>query len=177
VKRFKRSVVAAAGIAGLLTCVAAAFFVGSFSASGSHEGTVGEGGTGVKTLPVTLNWENAKLTPTTPVALTAALTNSSKKQLIFHHVEAVFTSTASGCKAAEWFAIKSTSERWTEIFQEAPTVMHQFEYATGTHSIGDEVGIEGGTPTFTVAMVEPGGPIDQSACEGAPLTLQMKFSE
>jgi hypothetical protein len=175
-KKFKRGTWAAMGIAGFLTVGAFAFFVGSFTADGSHEGTVGEGGTGTKTLPVTLNWEDAKLTPTNSVPLTATLSNTSKKQVVFHRVEAIFTTTAPGCKP-EWFAVKSNSERWNEKFNVAHET-GEFKYAVGTHTIGEEVGVEASMiPTFTVAMVEPEGPVDQSACEGAPLKLEMKFSE
>jgi hypothetical protein len=171
-KRFRWGVRVTSLAVGLAVTCAMAFFIGSFMADGTHTGTAGSGGTGTKTLPISLNWEDGKLTPTHAVPLTATFTNTSKGVVKFSHAVATFSSSAPGCEA-KWFRVKSSSSRWTEKL--AKGEMGEFLYAPGAHSLGDEVGIEGAPPTFTVEMVET--EVDQSACEGAPVTLEVKLTE
>jgi hypothetical protein len=169
-KRFKWGVRVTALALGLAMTAAMAFFIGSFMADGTHEGTVGSGGTGTKTLSVSLNWEDGKLTPTNPVPLTASVQNTTTKTLTFHHAVATFTSTAPGCEG-KWFKVGSSAEFWREAFSGQTK---EIVYAPGSHGLGMMVGVEN-APTFAVEMTETS--VDQSACEGAPLKLEVKLTE
>lgn len=169
-KRMKHGVRLTALVVGLATTASLAFFIGSFMADGTHEGTVGSGGTGTKTLAVNLNWEDGKLSPTVPVPLTASVQNTTTKTLTFHHAQAIFTSTAPGCEG-KWFKVGSSSEFWREAFSGQTK---EIEYAPGSHSLGMMVGVEN-APTFTLEMVETS--VDQSSCEGQPLKLEVKLTQ
>ena len=116
--RFKRSAVLTAGALGLLTAVGLAFFVGSFLADGSHEGTVGSGGAGVKTLPIAVDFPSAQLKPGGKVALTAEVENTSSKSVTFTKVKPTVTTGAAGCEAS-WFSVVaegSGAAKWNEAF-------------------------------------------------------------
>ncbi len=171
-KRMKHGVRLTALALGLATTASLAFFIGSFMVDGSHTGTTGSGGTGTKTLPMNVNFPDGQLTPTKAVALTATLNNTTSKALKFTRMTPTITTGAVGCEA-KWFRLRSSSTRWNEIFAN-PTQPREFVYAPGTHSIGDEVGVES-PPTFTLEMTET--EVDQSACESANVTVALKLTE
>jgi hypothetical protein len=171
-KRVKHGLRVTALALGLAVSIACAFFVGSFMVDGSHTGTTGRGGTGTKTLPMNVSFPDGQLTPTQAVPLTATLNNTTSKTLKFTKMTTTITTGAAGCNPA-WFRLRSSSNRWNEIFS-GSTMPREYLYAPGTHSIGDEVGVES-PPTFTLEMTEPG--VDQSACESANVTVALKLTE
>jgi hypothetical protein len=168
-KRIRRSAVLTAGLLGMLTAVGLAFFIGSFAAEGTHTGTAGSGGTGKTTLPIAVSFPDGELTPTHPVELTASLNNTTTKTITFSKFVPTITTGASGCKA-EWFRVVATgtgAARWNENLTEPGS--HEETYTPGTHSIVMTAGTH-----LSLEIQETGA--DQSACEGANVTVAFKLS-
>jgi hypothetical protein len=169
-KRIKHGVRITALAVGLATTASLAFFIGSFMADGTHTGTTGSGGTGTKTLPISVSFPDGQLTPTKTVPFTATLSNTSGKALEFTRLTPTITTGAAGCKP-EWFRLRSPSPFWNEVFSGKAKGM---EYAPGTHALGDMVGVEE-VATFTLEMTET--EVDQSACESTSVTVALKLTK
>jgi hypothetical protein len=166
-------VVLAAGVAGLLTAAACAFFVGSFMADGSHTGTVGEGGKGQGAIPVAVNFPSGELTPEHAVEVTATVENKTTHTVTFEGKPAVtVSSSAPGCEAS-WFALKFTGEaadRWNEWLEGARPEKLRFMAGETAPLVPSPA-----TNKLMLEMKETG--TDQSACEGKPVTLHVHLTE
>ncbi|MGH3373136.1 MAG: hypothetical protein ACRDP6_00205 [Actinoallomurus sp.] len=169
-KRMKHGVRITALAVGLATTASLAFFIGSFMADGTHTGTTGSGGTGTKSLPISVSFPDGQLTPTKSVPLTATLSNTSSKTVKFMHLTPTITTGAAGCEP-KWFKVTSNKTFFTELLNGKAS---ELVYAPGTRSVGMPVGVETET-TFTLEMVETS--VDQSACESTSVTVALKLTE
>lgn len=157
-----------AGVLGFVCTLAVAFFIGNYLGDGQHTGTLGSGGNGSKTLPINVSFEDG-LTPTKSVPLTATVNNNSGKTVEFTGLSATVTTSVEAC-LPQWFKITSNKTFFTELLSGKPS---ELEYAPGSSPVGNPVGVE--TPTtFKIEMVETS--VDQSACESASVTVQMKLT-
>jgi hypothetical protein len=173
--RFKRPAVVTAGFLGLLTAVSLAFFVGSFLADGTHTGTAGSGGTGTKTLSVEVNFPDGELTPTKSVPLTAEVNNTTSKVATFHHLSFAVTTGAAGCNAS-WFKVVPVATGSPEA-AEVPwwqEVLAGTRTATLNYQPGKSPAVNNANAGLRLEMTETG--TDQSACEGAPVTVAAHLS-
>jgi hypothetical protein len=171
--RLRHSGRLAVGILGFLTTLAVAFFIGTYLGEGTHTGTVGSGGTGSQTLPVSVSWPEGELSPTKPVTLTAKLNNTSGKTVTMHHVSFVVASNTSGCEAS-WFEVKAikTSESGSEV-----TVWESIlagQEAALTYAPGERNVVTNAATGLQLKMKDTGA--SQSACEGASITVTGKLS-
>jgi hypothetical protein len=177
-KRMRRGTVVAAGIVGLLTAVSMAFFVGSFVADGSHEGTAGSGGKGTLNIPVAVNFPSNELTPEHAVPLTAEVNNTTTKRATFHHVAFAVTTGAAGCQAS-WFEVKAVGSGSTtagevaelqSIVGGAEVAGQSFSYPAGeTMPL-----VRNSEEALTLVLKETG--TDQEACEGATIKVAVHLS-
>jgi len=167
-RRFRRSVVLAAGIAGVLTAASFAFFVGSFLADGSHEGTAGSGGGGTNTLPVKVNFPSGQLTPEHAVPLTAEVENTTAKSVTFTHVTATVTDAEPSRCLPAWFHVKveggSKPAQWTEALEGKASAPVTLKYEPGTGSL-----FRSGEVAAKLELEETG--TNQEACEGLPVKV------
>jgi hypothetical protein len=148
-----------------------AFFIGSFMADGTHTGTTGSGGTGTKTLPITVDFPDGQLTPTKSVPLTATVSNTTTKTIAFKHLTPTITTGTAGC-LPKWFAVSASTPFFTSALAGSPS--WEVEYAPGTSPLGKPFGAEN-EAKFTLEMVETS--VDQSACEFASVTVALKLTE
>jgi hypothetical protein len=162
-----------AGISGLLLAAACAFFVGNYIVEGSHQGTVGSGGTGTATLPLAVSFPEAELSPTKTVPLTATFNNNTGKTITEHHVKFTITPEASGCKG-EWFLVKvakngegESTTMWESIIGGSEATL---TYPTGEHSV-----VTAGNIELRLAMKEEAA-VNQGACESTKITVAGKVS-
>lgn len=174
-KRARRSTATVAGIVGFLTAVSLAFFVGSFLADGTHTGTAGSGGTGTRTLSVDVSFPDGELTPTKSVPLTAEVNNTTSKVVTFHKVSFTVTTGAAGCNAS-WFKVVPVATGnpeaaelpwWQEVLAGTRT-------ATLNYQPGKSPAVNNANAGLRLEMTETG--TDQSACEGAPVTVAAHLS-
>jgi hypothetical protein len=168
IDRLRHSSRLTAGVVGFLTTLAVAFFIGTYLGEGTKTGTVGSGGSGTQTLPMTINFPNGELTPTKPVALTAEINNTTGKTIQFTKVSFTFSSTAPGCEAS-WFEVKAIgteAESWNAWIGGGTKSV---SYPPGTQPV---VTSSGGS--LQLKMKDTG--TSQAACEGAPLTVTGKLS-
>lgn len=172
-KRMRRTTVLVAGIVGLLTAASFAFFVGSFLADGSHEGTAGSGGTGTNTLPVKVNLLSAQLTPNSPVPLTAEVENTTSKSVTFTHVAATITTAEPAKCLPQWFHVKveggGKSAQWTEALEGKANAPVTLKYEPGTTSV-----FRSSEVTAKLVLEETG--TNQEACEGSPVTVNFHLN-
>jgi hypothetical protein len=174
-KRLKHGVRLTALALGLATTASLAFFVGSFLADGTHTGTAGSGGTGTKTLPITVDFPNAQLTPTQAVIVTAKVENGTSKAVMFKNVSYTVNTGAAGCDPA-WFTVKPYAVGTVEA-AELPwweEVLAGKRTATLNYQPGSQKLVNNSATGIKLVMEESG--TDQSACEGAPVTLRFKLS-
>lgn len=171
--RLRHSTRLAAGALGFITTISVAFFIGSFLGDGSHTGTAGSGGNGTKTVPVKVNFPDGQLTPQQPVTVTAEVENTTGKTVTFHNVAYTVTTGAAGCNPA-WFKVVPTGSGeaaelpwWGEVIdgKRAATL----NYAPGTSPM-----VNNPNTGLRLTMSETG--TDQSACEGAPVTLRFQLT-
>lgn len=176
--RLKHSTRLAAGALGFLTTLSLAFFIGSYLGDGSHTGTAGSGGSGTKSVPVKVNFPDGELTPQHPVPVAADVENTASQRVTFHKVTTTVTSSAPGCQAS-WFEVKAvkagsaTPEEIAEVqaaINGTPVTGSAYSYPPGETMPmvrNQQVGL-------TLVLKETG--TDQSACEGAPVTLRFQLS-
>jgi hypothetical protein len=172
VSRMKTSTRLAAGILGLLTSVSVAFFIGSILGDGSFTGNAGSGGTGTRTVPIKVSFPSGQLTPGNKVSLTADVENNTSKAVTFTTVKPEISTGAAGCTAS-WFKVVAegtSSAKWNEALAgtAAPPVALTYE-ANTTGPL-----TRSAATTLKLEMTETGA--DQSACEGAPITVRMKLA-
>lgn len=176
--RLRHSTRLAAGVLGFVTTISVAFFIGSYLGDGSHTGTAGSGGNGSKNVPVKVNFPDAELTPQHAVPVSAEVENTATQRVTFHNVVATVTSSAPGCQAS-WFEVKAvkagnaTPEEVAEVqaaINGAPITGSAYSYPPGETMPmvrNQQVGLQ-------LVLKETG--TDQSACEGAPVTLRFQLS-
>jgi hypothetical protein len=169
-KRLKRSTVIAAGIVGLLTAASFAFFVGSFAADGSHEGTTGSGGTGARTLPVAVNFPSGELTPTHPIEVSANVENTTQKAVVLHAINTHITTGSAACPPSEFkiVATGSSEKLFTEVLEGNQHVV--LNYAPGTDSVFPN-------PETHIMLEIPDNGKSQEACEGASVKVALEIIE
>jgi hypothetical protein len=168
-KKLKGSFVLTAGIVGLLTAGAFAFFIGSFTSEATHTGTVGSGGTGVGTLPMSISFPEGTLSPTVPVELTALVNNTSGKSVTFHKLTLTVVPEVAACKST-WFIPKvvKLSEGGEGVSAWEGFVMTGEEkadiIAAGEHPVlPSNVGIQ---------LTMKNEAISQSQCEGSKIEVK-----
>ena len=157
----------AVGAVGFLTTLGIAFFIGSYLGDGSHTGTAGSGGEGVKTLPIAVSFPDGQLTPGNTVEITAKVNNTTGAPRTFQHLTADASSTAPGCED-EWLKVEihdPVEDTWGTEVNRALT------YPVGESNVLPK---SGSFQSYEVMMTESG--TDQSACEGAPITVHMHLS-
>jgi hypothetical protein len=172
-KKLKGGFVLTAGLIGLLTCGAFAFFVGSFTAESSHTGTIGAGGTGVGTLAATVSFPEAELSPTKAVPLTMLVNNTAGRMVTFHKLAVTITPEASGCLAS-WFSVKAVKlseggesvtqwEGWVEGKEEKAVNIAAGEHAITPSNIG-------------INLVMKNEATSQAVCENTSIKVVAKVS-
>jgi hypothetical protein len=173
VSRLRHTTRLAAGALGFITTLAVAFFIGSYLGDGSHTGTAGSGGNGTKTVPVKVNFPSGQLTPQTPVDVTAEVENTTSKAVTFTKIKPTITTGAAGCDAS-WFKVivegGGKATQWAEAFAGTAAPPVALTYAAGTTTP-----VLRSTEAKLKLVLEETG-TDQSACEGAPVTLRFQLS-
>lgn len=172
-KRLKRSTVLVAGLTGLALASACAFFVGNFLIEGSHQGTVGSGGTGSATLPMNISWPENELTPSHPVELTAKFENTAGRPITEHKISFTITPEVSGCKAS-WFEIKAVKTGETSMLPEWEGLV-KGEEGTITYPVGENNVVKATNIALQLKMKEEAA-VNQSVCEGSKVTVAGKVS-
>lgn len=169
--RFKRrwSIVPAAGLLGLLTTAAFAFFLTTYIADGTHEGKTASHGNGA--LPLQISFAEGQLAPGVPVEVTAKLENTSGRALTFHKLKlTVETPSVPKC-GTEW--LKFREEGGTE-----PAIWE--EIVAGTNSAGSTIPP---IPAGTSPVLTNGGKlllefnpakntVDESSCENVAVIVK-----
>jgi hypothetical protein len=171
VSRLRHTTRLAAFALGLLTTVSVAFFIGSILGDGSFTGNAGSGGTGTKTLPIKVSFPTGQLTPGNKVALTAEVENTTTKNVTFTTVKPEVTTGTTGCSAS-WFKVVAegtSATKWNEAFAGTSTPPVALIYEPGTSLL-----TRNAATTLKLEMTESG--TDQSACEGAPVTVRLKLT-
>lgn len=170
--RLRHSTRLAAGALGFITTISVAFFIGSYLGDGSFTGNAGSGGNGTKTVPVKVSFPSGQLTPQTPVDVTAEVENTTSKAVTFTKVKPTVT-TAAGCDAS-WFKVivegGGKAPQWAEAFAGTASPPVALTYAAGATTP-----VTRSSEAKLKLVLEETG-TDQSACEGAPVTLRFQLS-
>jgi hypothetical protein len=173
VSRLRHTARVAAGLLGFVTTLAVAFFIGSYLGDGSHTGTAGSGGNGTKTVPVKVNFPSGQLTPQTPVDVTAEVENATSKAVTFTKIKPTISTGAAGCDAS-WFKVivegGGKATQWAEAFAGTAAPPVALTYAAGATTPV----LRSSESKLKLVLEETG--TDQSACEGAPVTLRFQLS-
>lgn len=172
----------AAGFAGFVVSLAAAFFVTTYLSEGTHEGKTGTAGNQAQA--VTINFPEGELTPTHPVIVTATVNNTSGGPRVWKSFPMeVKTPTVPVC-GEQWLelyaqrdqaGVKSEAPAWSEIIKGTNSTP-MAPIATGVQNIFTTANgeLENVYLRFKPALV---GSTNQKSCEGVSVKVTGKLTE
>jgi hypothetical protein len=171
----------AAGFAGFVVSLAAAFFVATYISSGTHEGKTGSAGNIAQ--PVTITFGEG-LTPTKPVEVTATVNNTSGGPRQWKSFELKIETPSVPICGQEWLQLRpektdgTTSEPWVNQFK-GTNGSPLLPIPTGTQNIFAFNPTAGNTPKAVWLEFKPTlvGSTNQATCENVPVILNGKLTE